>query len=158
MPEFSNPQTPVRSTPKLPSLTSLGQALPPPADSKLPIHSPKVEPDSLTKKQDYKSSPKSHRHPVSIAAGSHKDLNKSEHEHESMCTSYSTKRSMLSTGKEREVGNMMSMITLKAGVHTMGAPLDMSVVQHSSVADPLIRVLLVSVPTRRSGELKEAVS
>ena len=38
------------STPKLPSLTSLGQALPPPVDSKLPIHSPKVEPDSSTKK------------------------------------------------------------------------------------------------------------
>ena len=63
-----------RSTPKLPSLASLRQALPPPVDSKLPIHSPKVEPDSSTKKQDYKSSPKSYRCPVSMAAGSHEDL------------------------------------------------------------------------------------
>ena len=45
-----------QSTPKLLSLASLGWALPPPVDSKLPIHSPKVEPDSSTKKRDYKSS------------------------------------------------------------------------------------------------------
>ena len=38
------------STPKLPSLTSLGQALPPPANSKSPNHHSKVEPDSSTRK------------------------------------------------------------------------------------------------------------
>ena len=38
----------------------------------------------------------------------------------------------------------------------MGAPLDMSTVQCSSIADPLIWVLLVSIPAQRSGELKEA--
>ena len=70
--------------------------------------------------------------------------------------SNSTERSMLSVGKEREVGSMRSMITPKAGVCTMGAPLDMSTVQHSSMADPLIQVLLVSILTQRSGELKEA--
>ena len=63
---------------------------------------------------------------------------------------------MPSTGKEREVGSVKSAITPKAEVCTMGAPLDMSAVQHSSMADPLIRVLLVSIPAQRSGELKEA--
>ena len=49
------------STPKLPSLAS------------------KMEPDSSTRKQDYRNSPRSHRHPVSMAAGSCEDLDKSEH-------------------------------------------------------------------------------
>ena len=39
------------STPKLPSLASLGQALPPPVNSKSPNHHSKVEPDSSTRKQ-----------------------------------------------------------------------------------------------------------
>ena len=47
------------STPKLLSLTSLGQALPPPANSKSPNHCSKVEPDSSTRKQDYRSSARS---------------------------------------------------------------------------------------------------
>ena len=63
---------------------------------------------------------------------------------------------MLSAGKEREVGSMMTVIAPKAEVRTMGAPLDMSVAEHSSIADPLIQVLLVSIPTQRSIDLKEA--
>ena len=73
------------STPILPSLTYLGQALPPPVNSKLPNHRFKVEPDSSTRKRDYRSSPRSHRCPVSTATGSHEDLDKSEHEHEAAC-------------------------------------------------------------------------
>ena len=40
----------IQSTPKLPSLTSLGQALPPPVNSKSPNHCSKVELDSSTRK------------------------------------------------------------------------------------------------------------
>ena len=71
-----------QSTPKLPSLTSLGQALPPPENSKLPNHCSKVKPDSSTRKRDYKSSPRSYRCPVSMATESHEDLDKSEHKRE----------------------------------------------------------------------------
>ena len=63
---------------------------------------------------------------------------------------------MLSTGKEREIGSVRSAIAPGAGICTIGASLDMSAVPHSSVADPLAWVLLVSVPTQRRGELKEA--
>ena len=52
------PSNTSQSSPKLPSLTSLGQALHSPPDSKLTTRSPKVEPDSSSKKRDYKSSPK----------------------------------------------------------------------------------------------------
>ena len=69
-----------QSSPNLPSLTSLGQALSSPPDPKVTPHSPKVEPDSSSKKQDHKSSSKSHKHPVSTAAGSHTDLEKSKQE------------------------------------------------------------------------------
>ena len=44
----------------------------------------KVEPASSLKKQDRRDSP-SHRCPVSVAAGSHEDLGKSEHEHDAAC-------------------------------------------------------------------------
>ena len=53
-----------RSTPKLPSLAC------------------KVESDSSTRKWDHRSSTWSHKCPVSAAAGSCEDLDKSEHEHE----------------------------------------------------------------------------
>ena len=39
-----------------------------------------MEPDSSTRKQDVSNSPRSYRCPVSTAAGSHEDLDKSEHE------------------------------------------------------------------------------
>ena len=58
---------------------------PPPVNSKSPYHCSKVEPDSSTRKQDYKSFPRSYRHPVSMATGSREDLDKSEHEHEATC-------------------------------------------------------------------------
>ena len=54
------------STPQLPSLAS------------------RMEPDSSTRKQDCRDSP-SHRHPVTMAAGSCEDLGKSEHECEVAC-------------------------------------------------------------------------
>ena len=73
------------STSKLLSLTSLGQALLLPVNFKSPNHHSKVEPDSSTRKQDYRSSPRSYRCPVSMATGSHKDLDKSEHKCEAMC-------------------------------------------------------------------------
>ena len=115
------PSNTSQSTPKLPSLTSLGQALHPPLDSKSTTHSPKVEPDSSSKKQDYKSSPKGYKCPVSAAAGSHTDLGKSEHEHETAHASNSTERLMPSTGEEREVGSMKTTIVPKAEVCTMDA-------------------------------------
>ena len=74
-----------RSTPKLPSLASLGQPLSSPPDSKVTPHSPKVELDTSSKKRDHKSSSKSHKHPVSMASGSHTDLENSEQEHEATC-------------------------------------------------------------------------
>ena len=43
---------------------------------------PKAEPDCSTGKQDHRSSPRSHQHPISTATGSHKDLDRSEHERE----------------------------------------------------------------------------
>ena len=55
------------STPKLPSLAS------------------KWEPDSSTRKQDCRDSPRSHRHPVSMATGSFEDLDKLEHERKTAC-------------------------------------------------------------------------
>ena len=70
--------------------------------------------------------------------------------------SNSTERLMLSAGEEREVWSVRSTIAPKAGIHTMGAPLDMSAVPCSSVADPLTQVLPVSIPIQRSGKLKEA--
>ena len=70
--------------------------------------------------------------------------------------SNSIERLMQSTGIEKGVGSMRSAIAPKTGICTMGAPLDMSAVLCSSVTDPLTWVLPVSVPTRRSGELKEA--
>ena len=73
------------STPKLPSLASLGQALPPPVNFESPNHCSKVEPDSSTRKRDHRSSPRSHRYLISTAARSHKDLDKSEHEGEAAC-------------------------------------------------------------------------
>ena len=103
---FSNPQTSVNLTPKLPSLASLGQALPSPLDSKLTTHSPKVEPDSFSKKRDYKSSPKSCKCPISVAAGSRTDLEKSQHECETARANNLTERSMPSTGKGRAVGSV----------------------------------------------------
>ena len=83
--EFFKSSNASQSTPKLLSLASLGQALHSPPDSKLTIRSPQVEPDSSSKKRDYKSSPKSYKRPVSAAAGSHTDLEKSEHECETAC-------------------------------------------------------------------------
>ena len=50
------------------------------ATPRLPLLAPKVEPDSSTGKQDHRSSPQGHKHPISMAAGSHKDLDRSEHE------------------------------------------------------------------------------
>ena len=55
-----------QSTPKLPSLASLGQALSSPPDPKVTPHSPKVEPDSSSKKRDHKSSSRSHKRPVRL--------------------------------------------------------------------------------------------
>ena len=63
---------------------------------------------------------------------------------------------MPSTGKEREVGSMKTAIVPKAEVRTMDAQPDMSMARHSSMADPLIQVVLVSIPTRRSVDLIEA--
>ena len=61
---------------------SLGQALSSPTSPKVAPHSPKIELDSSSKKWDHKNSSKSHKHPVSTAAGSHADLEKSKQEHE----------------------------------------------------------------------------
>ena len=70
------------SQPKLPSLTSLSQALSSPTSPKVASCSPKIEPDSSSKKWDHKNSSKSHKHLVSSAAGSHADLEESERERE----------------------------------------------------------------------------
>ena len=59
----------IKSSPKLPSLTSLGQALSSPPDPKVTPSSPKVELDSSSKKRDHKSSSKSQKHPVSWLLG-----------------------------------------------------------------------------------------
>ena len=66
-----------QSLSKLPSLTSLGQIPSAPTTPKVTLHSPKVELDSSSKRQDYKSSLKSHKHPVSVAAGNSMSLEKS---------------------------------------------------------------------------------
>ena len=75
----------IKSSPKLPSLTSLGQVLSSPSVPKVTPSSPKVAPDSSSKKRDHKSSSKSQKCPVSVAAGSHADLDKSEQECEAEC-------------------------------------------------------------------------
>ena len=79
---FKSSSSTSQSLPKLPSLTSLGQALSSPTDPKATPCSPKIEPDLSSKKQDHKSSSKSHKHPVSMAAGSSADLEKSKQDHE----------------------------------------------------------------------------
>ena len=126
-----------QSTPKLPSLASLGQALSSPLDSKPTTCSPKVEPDSSSKKRDYKNSPKSHKYPVSTAAGSCADLEKSQQKVR-LCANNSTERSMLSIGKGREAGSMKTAPVPKAAPHTVCAPPTMSAAKHSSTADLLI--------------------
>ena len=55
---------------KLPLFASLGQIQSAPSTPKVTPHSPKGKPDSSSKRQDYTSSSKSHKHPVSVAAGS----------------------------------------------------------------------------------------
>ena len=75
---FKSSSSVSQSLRRLPSLTSLGQALSSPASPKVTSHSPKIELDSSSKKQDHKSSSKSHKHPVSMAAGSSTVLEKSE--------------------------------------------------------------------------------
>ena len=65
---------------KLPSLASLSQALSSPTSPKVAPHSPKIEPDVSSRKWDHKNSSKNHKCPVSAAAGSHADLEKSEQE------------------------------------------------------------------------------
>ena len=82
---FKSSSNASQSFPKLPSLASLGQSLSSPTSPKAPPHSPKIEPDSSSKKQDQKGSLKSHKRPVSTAAGSHVDLEKSEWEHKANC-------------------------------------------------------------------------
>ena len=67
-----------QSLPKLPSLDSFGQTLSSPTSPKVTPHSAKIEPDSSSKKQGHKSSSKSHKHPVSVAAGSSVALEKSK--------------------------------------------------------------------------------
>ena len=62
---------------KLSFLTSLAQIQSTPTTPKVLPGSPKVKPDSSSKRQDYTSSSKSHKHPVSVAAGSSTSLEKS---------------------------------------------------------------------------------
>ena len=63
---------------ELPSLASLGQALPSPTSPKVTPYSPKIELDLSSKNWDHTSSLKSHKCPVSVAAGSSAALEKSE--------------------------------------------------------------------------------
>ena len=60
--------------------------------------------------------------------------------------SNSIKRSMPSVGEEIEVESVRSAIAPKAGICTMGTPLNMSVVPYSSVADLLTLVHPVIIP------------
>ena len=62
-----------KSSPKLPLLSSVGQALSSPPDPKVTLSSPKMELDSSSKKRDHKSSSKSQKHTVSVATRSHAD-------------------------------------------------------------------------------------
>ena len=82
---FKSSSSASQSIPKLPSLASLGQALSSPPNPKVTPNSPKVEPVSSSKKRDHKGSSKSHKHPVSVAAGSHADLEKSKQQCEAAC-------------------------------------------------------------------------
>ena len=72
---------------KLSSFTSLAQIQSAtPATPKIIPGSPKVELDSSSKRQDYTSSLKSHKHPVSAAAGSSTSLERSdEWDHDAEC-------------------------------------------------------------------------
>ena len=74
-----------QSLPKLLPLTSLGQAPFSPTSPKATPHSPKTELDSSSKKWDHKSSSKSQKHPVSLAAGSSTALEKTEQDHDAEC-------------------------------------------------------------------------
>ena len=79
---FKSSSSASQSLPKLPSFASLGQSLSSPTSLKVTSHSPKIKPDSSSKKQDQKGSSKSHKHPVSAADGSCADLEKSKRERE----------------------------------------------------------------------------
>ena len=71
---------------KLSSLTSLAQIQSAPTTPKVTPGSPKVELDSSSKKRNYTSSSKIHKHPVSVAAGSSASLEKSyEQDHDTEC-------------------------------------------------------------------------
>ena len=72
---------PSLSISKLSSLASLAQIQPAPTTPGLPKispGSPKVEPDSSSKRQENTSSSKSHKHLVSVAAGSSMSLERSD--------------------------------------------------------------------------------
>ena len=59
--------------------------LKPPIASKRDTPATPVEPTSSSGKRDRRDSQSRHCHPVSAAAGSHDDLDRSEHEHEAAC-------------------------------------------------------------------------
>ena len=126
------------STPKLPSLTR------------------KVEYDSSTRKRDHLTSPQSHRCPVSVAAGSHEDLDKSEHEHEAACQrlhrEIDTEHRQRERSRECEEHGHLKSRDLHCGHITV----DEHVAPHSSVTDLSTQALLVSILGQRSNALREA--
>ena len=77
---FKSSSSASQTHPKLPSFTSLGQSLSSATSPKVAPCSPKIELDSSSKKWDQEVSLKSHKCPVSTAAGSCADLEKSERE------------------------------------------------------------------------------
>ena len=67
----------------------------------------------------------------------------------------STGRLVPSAGTRR-AGDVRSVLTPKAGIHTLGTPLEVHTALHSSMAGPSTWAHLVSILTQRSGTLREA--
>ena len=131
-----------QSLSKLPSLTSLGQIQSAPTTPKATPHSPKVKPDSSSKRQDYTSSSKSHKHPVSVAAGSSTSLEKSnEWDHDAECRHHE---------RSRECKDCVPI--WKARAHTTSIPQGMTMVGHLSMADLLNLVVLWGIPIQRNDD------
>ena len=130
---FKSSSSASQSTPKLPSLASLGQALSSPTDPKVTPRSPKIEPDLSSKKWDHKSSSKSHKHPVSCSCQGAVQIWKNPSETSEAERKFQHETVMLSAGKGKEVGSTRTMPTPKTKACTRWhVPLNMSMVGHLS--------------------------
>ena len=138
---------------KLSSLSSLAQIQPAPTTLGLPKispGSPKVEPDSSSKRWENTSSLKSHKHPVSAAAGA-AHLWRGPMSGTMMRITNGVTRTEVMIKIMKEVENANNNAAVKrARAHTTSAPQGMTLAGWASMADLLNPVIPRSIPIQRN--------